>query len=40
MAPSLAELDAEAAEVADVRALVPCYGAKIQRVLAHVWRAT
>jgi restriction endonuclease S subunit len=33
----VAELDAEAAEVAAVRALIPRYEAKIQRVLARVW---
>jgi type I restriction enzyme S subunit len=33
----VAELDAEAAEVAAVRALIPRTGAKIQRVLARVW---
>lgn len=36
MAPSLAELDAEVAEVAAVRALIPRAEAKIQRVLARV----
>ncbi|MBC7368441.1 MAG: restriction endonuclease subunit S [Undibacterium sp.] len=34
----VAELDAEAAELAAVRALIPRYEAKIQRVLARVWR--
>jgi type I restriction enzyme S subunit len=33
----VAELDAEAAEVAAVRALIPRTEAKIQRVLARVW---
>ena len=33
----VAELDAEAAEVATVRALIPRTEAKIQRVLARVW---
>jgi hypothetical protein len=33
----VAELDAEAAEVAAVRALTPRTEAKIQRVLARVW---
>lgn len=33
----VAELDAEAAQIEAVRALVPRYEAKIQRVLARVW---
>jgi restriction endonuclease S subunit len=33
----VAELDAEAAEVAAVRALIPRTEAKIHRVLARVW---
>ena len=33
----VAELDAEAAQVEAVRALVPRYEAKIQRLLARVW---
>jgi hypothetical protein len=33
----VAELDAEAAQIEAVRALIPRYEAKIQRVLARVW---
>ena len=33
----VAELDAEAAQIESVRALIPRYEAKIQRVLARVW---
>ena len=33
----VAELDAEAAQIEAVRALLPRYEAKIQRVLARVW---
>lgn len=33
----VAELDAEAAQMESVRALLPRYAAKIQRVLDRVW---
>ncbi len=33
----VAELDAEAAQIEAVRALLPRYEARIQRVLARVW---
>ena len=33
----VADLDAEAAQIESVRALIPRYEAKIQRVLARVW---
>ena len=33
----VAELDAEAAQIESVRALIPRYEAKIQRLLARVW---
>ena len=35
----VAELDAEAAQMEAVRALLPRFEAKIQRVLARVWGA-
>ena len=36
----VAELDAEAAQMESVRALLPRFEAKIQRVLARVWGNT